>query len=515
MVNSVFRDHESSSHLSRGNIRIKSPSRPWSPLTQNESVFRGTTTRGGGGGGGVIKAGARTHSLDNNSSDDDDERQQPSLSSISSRNKGEIICDYDRSVTYLYEMLESSNWEGACDRCRSRPKEVHTWVARRDTHGEIRWKILPLHAAIIFQAPLTVVECLLKEHPIAAAKRDDQGMLPLHLAFRHKSEESVIEKLLHQYPGGVIIKDQRKQLPLDHTKDMSFSSMMMTLYAETYNKCQYNENEIIADEEEIKAAYENRMDVLKDAYEARIVKLIKTHDETVESIKMKAEEDTRRIRTHHNQEMDQLRSIVSREVSSGKRASQLETKFECLNNSLVEEKREKEALQMVVLDQKIQKDNLIDEMGQILIIQKTLHNQCDKQQEQLVQAQKLREQLLRTLLQKEDGKAVQVSSEICQLSSNTLARTEKLLNDASRNNAITPCVDQPTNTDDAADVVPSNNHPEDPPSRSPATAAAWSAAADDHNDNHGDDNHGNDNDNHGDDISAITDSSYIQPFGDS
>ena len=186
MVNSVFRDHESSSHLSRGNIRIKSPSRPWSPLTQNESVFRGTTSRGRGGrggeggeggGGAGAGAGARTHSLDNNSSDDD-ERQQPSLSSISSRNKGEIICDYDRSVTYLYEMLESSNWEGACDRCRSRPQEVHTWVARRDTHGEIRWKILPLHAAIIFQAPLTVVECLLKEHPIAAAKRDDQGMLP-------------------------------------------------------------------------------------------------------------------------------------------------------------------------------------------------------------------------------------------------------------------------------------------------------------------------------------------------
>jgi hypothetical protein len=513
MVNSVFREHESSSHLSRGNIMIKSPSsRPLSPLTQNESVFGVGTTTTKRGGGVIKSARDRTHSLDNNSSDEE-ERQQPSLASISSRNKGEMICDYDRSVTHLYEMLESSDWEGACDRCRTHPNEVHTWVARRDINGDIRWKLLPLHAAVIFKAPLPVIECLLKEHPIAAAKRDDQGMLPLHLAFRHKSAESVIEKLLHQYPGSVIIKDQRKRLPLDHTKDMTFSPMMMTLYAETYNKCQYHENEAIANEAEMEAAYENRMDALKDAYEVRIVELIKTHEETVESIKIEAEEDTKITRTHHNQEIDQLRSIISREVSSGRRASQLETKFEGLNNSLVEEKREKEALQMVVQDQKIQKDNLIDEIGQILINQKALHDQCDKQQEQLVQAQKLREQLLRTLLQKEDGKAVQVSSEIYQLSSNTLARTEKLLNDASRNNnAIAPGVDPPTNnTEDAdADVVPSNNHLEDPPSRNPATTAAWSAADDDRNDNHGDDN-----DNHGDDISAITDSSYIQPFGDS
>jgi len=504
MVDLAFR-HESS-HLSSGNIMVKSPApttsqlvmpspvrlpshlrnnhRSVSPLTQNESMF-GTTSRG------IIPV--RTHSLDNS----DEERQQPSLASIPSRNNGEIICDYDRSVTDLYEMLESSEWEKACAQCRTHPEEVHTWVSRRDTNDNIRWKLLPLHAAVIFQAPLPVIEDLLKEHPIAAAKRDDQGMLPLHLAFRHKSDESVIEKLLRQYPGSVIIKDQRERVPLNHGKEMSFSSKMMSLYAETYTKYQHYENETVANEAEIKATYENRMNALKDAYEARIVALINTHEDIVERKKMEAEQDAQQRKTQHKQEIDQLRSILSREVSSGRRESQLETDLQGLNKSLVEEKREKEVLQKIVQDQKTQKDKLTNGMHQILIEQKALHNHCEKQEEQLVQAQKLREQLLRTLLQKDDGKAVQVSTEICHLSSSTLGRTEKLLNDVTRNDAT--LIVLPTNTENSA-VVQRNDCLENSTPPNPTTADTWSA---DHNDNHGDD------------VSAITESSYLQsPFGD-
>mmetsp|Transcript_15944 Transcript_15944/g.17841 ORF Transcript_15944/g.17841 Transcript_15944/m.17841 type:complete len:501 (-) Transcript_15944:3010-4512(-) len=499
MVDLAFR-HESS-HLSSGNIMIKSPApatsqqempspvrrnnnRSVSPLTQNESMF-GTISRG--------TIPVRTHSLDNS----DDERQQPSLASIPSRNNGEIICDYDRSVTDLYEMLESSEWEKACARCRTHPEEVHTWVSRRDTNDNIRWQLLPLHAAVIFQAPLPVIEDLLKEHPIAAAKRDDQGMLPLHLAFRHKSDESVIEKLLRQYPGGVIIQDQRERIPLNHGKEMSFSSKMMSLYAETYIKYQHNKNETIANEAEIKATYENRMLVLKDAYEARIFELINAHEDIVESKKIEAKQDAQKHKTQHKQEIDQLRSILSREVLSGRRASQLETDLQGLNNSLVEEKREKEVLQKIVQDQKTQKDNLTVGIHQILIEQKALHDHCERQEEKLVQAQKLREQLLRTLLQKDDGKAVQVSNEICQLSSNNLGRTEKLLNDVTCNDTTLNVL--PTNTENNT-VVQRNDCLENPTPQNPTTADTWSA---DHNDDHNDD------------VSAITESSYLQPpFGD-
>merc|ERR1712113_1026198 len=99
--------------------------------------------------------------------------------------------------------------------------------------------------------------------------------------------------------------------------------------------------------------------------------------------------------------------MISREASSRRRPSEQETEMQALNKSLMGEKRENEVLHKAVEDQKTQKNKLIDEMHLILIEHKSLHDYCDKQQEKLVQAQKLREQLLRTLLQKDDGKAVQ------------------------------------------------------------------------------------------------------------
>jgi len=56
---------------------------------------------------------------------------------------------------------------------------------RKESNGKLRWRMLPLHAALMFQAPFGVVEALLEAHPAAAAAKDDQGMLPLHLALRN------------------------------------------------------------------------------------------------------------------------------------------------------------------------------------------------------------------------------------------------------------------------------------------------------------------------------------------
>mmetsp|Transcript_6131 Transcript_6131/g.15325 ORF Transcript_6131/g.15325 Transcript_6131/m.15325 type:complete len:286 (+) Transcript_6131:833-1690(+) len=74
-----------------------------------------------------------------------EERQQPpttssmSLSSklasgsadISTTTPTELVCDYDQSVTALYEMLESSRWDDALRRCQTHPVECHTWIVRR------------------------------------------------------------------------------------------------------------------------------------------------------------------------------------------------------------------------------------------------------------------------------------------------------------------------------------------------------------------------------------------------
>jgi hypothetical protein len=147
--------------------------------------------------------------------------------------EGEPICDYDTSATELYELLESSAWERARARCRSHPEEVKTWIVRKDAATTVRWKLLPLHASIIFQSPNYLVSAILEQYPAAAQRQDDQQMLPLHLAFRHKHEdEDLLELLLVKYPKAVMLKDRRDRVPLEHARDAKFSAKLMRLYAD-------------------------------------------------------------------------------------------------------------------------------------------------------------------------------------------------------------------------------------------------------------------------------------------
>jgi myosin heavy subunit len=73
--------------------------------------------------------------------------------------------------------------------------------------------MLPLHAAIIFNAPLTVIKGLLKVYPHATTYTDDQGMLPLHLAFRSQSEEDIVLALLDVYPEAMERGDSKGRVP--------------------------------------------------------------------------------------------------------------------------------------------------------------------------------------------------------------------------------------------------------------------------------------------------------------
>jgi len=443
---------------------MRSQNQPMSPLTQRNSMH-------GAGCRHVLKK---------------EERDRPPPESVQSGINLQKICDYDRSVTQLYEMLESSQWENASARCYSHPEEVRTWVVRRDATGNTRWKLLPLHAAVIFEAPLSLVEDLLRHHPVAAAKRDDQGILPLHLAFRHKSEEAVIEKLLHQYPGGVMIKDHRERFPLDHGKEMVFSAKLMGVYAETFTKCQPAGKEAATNESEITTTYENRMNALKDAYEARIDSIEKDHEQTIATLTIKAEQDLKNDRENNNQEVVELRSLLAKEKVAGQKIPELESELRGLSSSLGDATSELVKLRKVVQEQKDQKGTLVDEMRQLLKDQNFVNDRCNKQQEQLDQGQKLREQLLRTLLQKNDGKAIEVAKEIYLLSNKNISRTEMLLKNLLSNEF-----------DDIGDLPVDSRNPSPAAPLSANAPAALPPPED-----------------HGDDISAITESSYLQPFGD-
>jgi predicted nucleic acid-binding Zn-ribbon protein len=92
--------------------------------------------------------------------------------------------------------------------------EARTWVFRKKFDGKLRWRLLPVHAAIIFKAPEHVIEALLGAYPRGAECKDDRGMLPLHLAFRNGSSEDIVDLLLVAYPQFIDVKDRKGRIPL-------------------------------------------------------------------------------------------------------------------------------------------------------------------------------------------------------------------------------------------------------------------------------------------------------------
>ena len=145
-------------------------------------------------------------------------------------------CDYDTNPTFLYQSIEAKQWDYAISlftnrgtnnstssSSNSNDEDIElvdeeeasaTWVVRKECNGKLRWRLLPLHAAVIFGSPLKLIELLLADYPLAAQCKDDRGMLPLHLAFRHQASWDIIDELLTTYPLAVFVSDRKGRPPL-------------------------------------------------------------------------------------------------------------------------------------------------------------------------------------------------------------------------------------------------------------------------------------------------------------
>lgn len=147
-------------------------------------------------------------------------------------------CDYDKNPTQLYQLLEMKLWSQAMDFlvdgrydsgtidkdvCRiPYNKQASIWVTRyRQVQNEtkIRWSHIPLHAAIIFGAPFTMIKKLVEVYPDGVRCADDQAMLPLHLAFKHLSDVHSLCLLMDELPDALFTKDNRGLLPSDIRQD--------------------------------------------------------------------------------------------------------------------------------------------------------------------------------------------------------------------------------------------------------------------------------------------------------
>ena len=80
--------------------------------------------------------------------------------------------------------------------------------------NDIRWKILPLHSAIVLHAPIELIEALIDAYPQGLRKGDDRNMLPLHMAFRLGSSPETSAVLVDAYPDALKKRDSKGHTPL-------------------------------------------------------------------------------------------------------------------------------------------------------------------------------------------------------------------------------------------------------------------------------------------------------------
>jgi len=347
----------------------------------------------------------------------------------------ELECDYDTSATVLYELLESSSWEKARSRCRSHPDEIRTWIIRKDKNGQVRWKLLPLHAAIIFQSPSFVVSALLERYPAAASRKDDQGMLPLHLAFRHKQEdEDLLELLLAQYPKAVVLRDRRERVPLEHGRDSRYSAKLLRLYADatlaaskgvlgtnsrdthtthtesltqthsaSVGQLKRMEAEHEAKLAVVRADYEYQLKTMKGQYEDRIQALQDDTNAMVRQAEATAEDIRQALINQHKEEIGELRDLLARQVSKDRSVAEaLQKEVQVLQESLQQARHEAETLAERYQGLLADNEQLRDFLQRICEDQAAIQDMVVKQQEYFDASRAIRMDLIQTLQKQEE-----------------------------------------------------------------------------------------------------------------
>lgn len=183
----------------------------------------------------------------------------------------EDAINYDDGPTKLYEIIEKREWKSAVIRSTKTPLEVATWIYRceKGTTDKLRWKQLPLHAAIVFGGNEVVIHALLRSFPEAAEMSDDQGMLPLHLAFRHNANEEVIDMLLKIYPEGASVRDRKGRIPITLVRVAEEGKEATTLRAYMANFIFERSNVVVAEQrerqlKELTDTYTNEIKSLKE-----------------------------------------------------------------------------------------------------------------------------------------------------------------------------------------------------------------------------------------------------------
>jgi hypothetical protein len=114
-------------------------------------------------------------------------------------------CDYELNPTSLYQLIEEREWDDVRARADFFPEEAKRFIVRHEssTNHLIKWRLLPIHAAILLSAPASVIQALLEAYPEGAQLCDDETNLPIHLAVKKHVNEETLNLLLHAFPDSI------------------------------------------------------------------------------------------------------------------------------------------------------------------------------------------------------------------------------------------------------------------------------------------------------------------------
>lgn len=302
-----------------------------------------------------------------------------------------LECDFDLDPTELYELLQLRNWEEAIQRCKEHEREARTWVSRKEKDGKLRWRLLPLHAGVIFKAPEIVIEALLAAYPKGAECKDDQGMLPLHLAFRNGSSEGLVNVLLAAYPQAINVKDRKGRIPLvlaqastspNRNAFMRALERGPTYYAvaaaATERAAVTAEQQALFDAKirQINEAHQQENEMLRMDHEQRMIEM-QEHIHELESELDKTRETSQVLVDHVNTLEAQLKSRTDTERF-------LATRIAALDTDLKETSRDKEDLEVTL---RMANESLQAEKQELQERLESLQEEFAAQGERLAQAE--------------------------------------------------------------------------------------------------------------------------------
>lgn len=125
-----------------------------------------------------------------------------------------VELDFDVNPGKLYTALQRKDWDLVLMQLREFPEESSFWISRREIDGRLRWRLLPIHGALVFKAPEFIIQALLDAYPDGARATDDQGMLPIHLSYKAGSSEIVVRMLYSAFPDSLTVADRKGRTPV-------------------------------------------------------------------------------------------------------------------------------------------------------------------------------------------------------------------------------------------------------------------------------------------------------------